>query len=298
MDTSKLRKESGGRKRKNGTSVSRFYDGATLIAKDCSICLEVKPVSEFSEVPTTTSRDGLYSRCKDCTKVEQKMFREKYSKDPTKDTNKYARERSLRTNEEIESQRRKLHPSGTKLCPTCGDTKDLKRFQKNRSTKDGHNYQCSKCANRARRVKGDPKATQARKYPDGTKKCPKCDTDKVLNQFYKNRTTHDGLHRLCRSCDSTHARNKRRQAYESHWKANNIPFECYVCQGPYDHSDHVIPEILGGTDDPRNRLPMCAHHNTSKNGTLLSQWLEDKHHDIMSEVIDRVVSTYQVRIEL
>ena len=296
MDVSGLRKEPGARKRKDGTTVTRYYKGDELIAKDCSICHEIKYASEYPKAPKTSARDGLYSRCVDCTKKEQKMYREKYKKDTTRAPYKYKLDREARTDKDIQEYLSETYPDGNKTCPTCGATKKLSKFHRNRSTKDGLNYQCAKCANRARKVKGDPKDVQARKYPDGTKVCPKCKETKSLTKFYKNRTTHDGLHRNCRSCDSTHYRTKRRQEYESHWKAHNIPFECYICQGPYEHSDHVIPTKLGGSDDPTNRLPICAYHNGSKNGALLEDWLTSKHHDIMADVLDKVVNVYNVEI--
>lgn len=292
MDVGGLRKELGTRKRRDGTTVTRYYKGDELIAKDCSICLEVKYASEYPKAPKTSARDGLYSRCVDCTKKEQKMFREKYKKDTDRAPYKYKLDREARTDKDIQDHLAETYPDGNKTCPTCGATKKLSKFHRNRSTKDGLNYQCAKCANKARKVKGDPKDVQARKYPDGTKACPTCNTEKTLDQFYKNRATHDGLHRSCRACDSTHLRNKRRQAYESHWKANNIPFECYICQGPYEQSDHVYPESLGGSDEPHNRLPICAYHNGSKNGTPLETWLSTKHPELLYDVMKRVTEQY------
>ena len=296
LDISKLTEVPMKTARRDGTKGRKFYDGETLVGKECSMCREPKASSDFNTVYINSSSDGLSSRCIDCTKKEQAKFRDLYREDPAKDRNGYGKNNSARTEAQIKEAMGESHPDGLKTCPTCGVTKTVTKFHKNRSTKDGLKHQCAKCANRARKVKGDPKDVQARKYPNGTKVCPKCKETKSLSKFYKNRSTHDGLHRNCRSCDSTHYRNKRREEYESHWRSHGIPFECYICQGPYEHSDHVIPTKLGGSDEPTNRLPICAYHNGSKNGTLLEDWLASKHHDIMADVLDKVMNVYNVEI--
>lgn len=298
MDTSGLRKETGARKRKDGTTVTRYYKGFDLIAKDCSICHEIKSVNEYAKAPLHTARDGRYSRCIDCTKEEQKMYRDRYKNDTTRKPYKYKISRDSRTEADLVAQQQEMYPEGVKVCTTCGEAKNLSKFHKNRTTKDGLKYRCAKCENKARRVKGDPKEVQARRYPDGTKKCPKCEESKDLAQFYRNRTNSDGLHRNCRACDSTHYRNKRRQEYEDHWRDHNIPFECYICRGPYEQSDHVIPAKLGGVDHPDNRLPICSKHNSSKNSTPLRQWLHKNLPDSADEVVDRVTIQYNIVIDL
>lgn len=39
---------------------------------------------------------------------------------------------------------------------------------------------------------------------------------------------------------------------------------CYMCGGPYEHIDHVIPLARGGTNWPANLRPACAKCNLRK----------------------------------
>ena len=76
--------------------------------------------------------------------------------------------------------------------------------------------------------------------------------------------------------------------------SRRIPLECYVCEGPYEHSDHVIPAVLEGSNEPENLLPMCAYCNVSKNGTPLLKWLRDKHPEKVEDVMTRLRNDYKV----
>lgn len=39
---------------------------------------------------------------------------------------------------------------------------------------------------------------------------------------------------------------------------------CAYCDAPWEHVDHMIPLVRGGTNWPDNLQLLCAHHNTSK----------------------------------
>lgn len=43
----------------------------------------------------------------------------------------------------------------TKFCPTCGETKPITEFSRNRAAKDGHQSQCKACKNKLAKEKRD-----------------------------------------------------------------------------------------------------------------------------------------------
>ena len=62
---------------------------------------------------------------------------------------------------------------------------------------------------------------------DITKRCPKCNEYKTLNNFYKNKSRKDGLSAYCKICTNqlniqTHNKNKEHyKKYQKQWKAAN-----------------------------------------------------------------------------
>ena len=82
--------------------------------KECSMCHQSKPYSEFSK--DRTKADGFHHRCKDCYKI----YRQEYKIQP------------------------KIHRSH-KTCNVCKIVKPIDDFSINRSTKDGYNYTCRTC---------------------------------------------------------------------------------------------------------------------------------------------------------
>ena len=126
-------------------------------------------------------------------------------------------------------------------------------------------------------------------HPNGVKTCGGCRKILSFENFYTNICNGSGLTYYCISCTSIKNADQISKKFIEYWQKNNIPIECYICGGPYEHNDHVIPRVLHGSDDPTNRLPMCQHHNDSKWKHLLSSWLMDrmphKHNDVISRVI-------------
>lgn len=49
-------------------------------------------------------------------------------------------------------------------------------------------------------------------------------------------------------------------------------FRCYVCGGPWEQDDHVIPLSRGGTNWPANLRPICKLHNLMKGRKTLSEF--------------------------
>lgn len=95
-----------------------------------------------------------------------------------------------------------------KTCKTCGETKALDQFHKDRSKSDGLNLYCKPCTITkqkhlhetaiSRPSKGDAK--------DGLKRCPTCDSTKPVSEFGAHTKRYDGLQPSCKDC--TRARGK------------------------------------------------------------------------------------------
>ena len=130
---------------------------------------------------------------------------------------------------------------------------------------------------------------------DGTKRCRDCKEQKLFIEFHNDRGEKDGKSRRCMPCANSMTSNYKSSPYIDYWNSVGIPVECYVCGTIEDiHIDHVIPKKLHGSDDPSNRLPLCAKHNGSKNGRTLNEWLLEYHPDKHDEVMHRVIVEYQV----
>lgn len=130
---------------------------------------------------------------------------------------------------------------------------------------------------------------------DGTKTCKSCKTHGLFSDFYSDKGLPDGLADICKYCANDYAKAHRTKEYIDHWGNKNIPVICYVCKTIESiQIDHVIPKKLHGSDDPSNRLPLCAKHNVSKNGRTLNKWLLEYHPDKYDEVMHRVIVEYQV----
>lgn len=311
------------RKGRNGKRGTRYYDSTgTLVGKTCSKCDEVLPVDAFQ--PAKSQSDGYLSACRPCTSKAQKEYRRggATSKGGVSGTDTY-RERYLnRSDEEFQEDIDRIYPEHEKQCPECLRIKTLDEFYRNKVYSTGISTWCRKCTitkasvRQARMATEDPeyykknsaKAMEKYKsrsdelilriqeelYPTSERECKRCHHTKVLGDFQAYKGYPDGLSYLCKDCENEKKTIRKRRPYEDHWRANNIPFECYVCQGPYEQSDHVYPEVLGGSDEPHNRLPICAYHNGSKNGTPLETWLSTKHPELLYDVMKRVVEEYNV----
>ena len=86
--------------------VKRIYDNeGNLISKECSVCHEIKPVSEFSK--QKGNKDGIRSKCKECDKQHNKQYHEnnaekirEYQKQYNKDNAEKVRERRRQYNKD------------------------------------------------------------------------------------------------------------------------------------------------------------------------------------------------------
>ena len=70
-----------------GKAVQRFYDDkGILVSKQCGICHEIKPVSEFNK--DKSKEDGLLSKCKEC----KKQYSKQYQKDNSEKIKKHKKQ--------------------------------------------------------------------------------------------------------------------------------------------------------------------------------------------------------------
>ncbi|MFD3573862.1 HNH endonuclease [Streptomyces sp. NPDC058644] len=90
-----------------------------------------------------------------------------------------------------------------------------------------------------------------------------------------------------------------------HWEDEDL-YACVVCGGPFEHIDHNVPLIRGGSHTLDNLVPLCADHNLAKSGKCpyrfiaeqfpgLAPWLEpffDVHERLTDEEIERRTAEY------
>lgn len=306
------------RHRNHRTGNYRYYDSeGLLVGKTCSVCRKVKSPAEYAK-HKARKIDGISSKCKICSKIAEAGRRKNnpglITISSKTQRNKYAQ----RSDNQVVEDQLRLHPDGSKVCVYCTNVIDLDGFQKDRTSADGLSSECRNCgrtrqANNRKTTEGyDSKSHKRRriKYlertskqveedrnksrPTGEKKCKKCKTVFSLDNFYNDRGARDGLGGFCKPCAKKSGRDLRRAPYLEYWRDRGIPQECYVCGGPYDHVDHVIPLERGGPDELSNMLPMCTLHNVGKSDTPLDQWLYQKHPYDMERVLRKVIFDYGV----
>lgn len=269
-------------------------DPTTCLARTCSVCHETKSADNFKPDKNVTCK--LFSRCNPCDKT----YKAKWDQENGAESHKKNRERhKARTTDQIAEDQARLRPDGMKRCYKCAEDLPVTLYSTSIGNPDGLTSMCRICDNlynqenvaqRKARTPQEVAAARAAIRPEGAKWCYKCKADHSLTSFYNDISEPDGLAQVCSDCMKAYQDEYHKKEFEDYWQANGIPLTCYVCGAPYEHNDHVIPSILGGTDDPENRLPMCAHHNTSKNGTPLLQWLRAQHPERVEEVMTRVLS--------
>lgn len=188
--------------------------------KRCSICGEVKPISEFYKSKSyciTCSKEfdrkkrirntakhtdawyeeqlraGATVRCKKCGKIKPVSEFSRVRK--TQNGYEYYCNECISPEKYKENQlKSKLSLLGLRKCKDCGEIKPISEFTAN-------GVRCSSCHNLLY-YKGYKKPTtiKQRTIPP-TKVCPKCGIEKPSSEFYLNHNHLDGLHHHCKSCD-------------------------------------------------------------------------------------------------
>lgn len=114
-----------------------------------------------------------------------------------------------------------------KTCRKCRKTRDIEKFKPAETTFDRRTTVCSKCLYadevKQAQAKEPPKKDSSDyhrrqvekyrsrtdtelsrvikdKYPDGTKKCVKCNNTYELSRFYRNKSYPTGISYRCRKC--------------------------------------------------------------------------------------------------
>lgn len=107
---------------------------------------------------------------------------------------------------------------GMKQCPSCGETKPVSEFWKNKASKDGYTTYCKPCftlstaANRARFI-----GKSIQKVSDGLvteKRCPGCKRVLSLSAYTPHKAKTYGVSSRCRECMRAKEQQRRDRAKE------------------------------------------------------------------------------------
>ncbi|MBD3262937.1 hypothetical protein GF374_00980, partial [Candidatus Woesearchaeota archaeon] len=143
--------------------------------KECSICHNLKPISNFSKNESTL--DGLSEICKVCIKKVRE------------ENIKYWKEERAKKDEKIK----------TKQCKNCGRILPIDMFSKNRERKKGYYNICKDCT-RVERIAAEKRWEAERKKKSfefsfdviTEKKCRLCGKILPVSEFYRRRSSKDG----------------------------------------------------------------------------------------------------------
>ena len=185
---------------------------ANLIEKKaCTKCGKEKLISEFHI--QSSNQNGLDNKCKECH-------------------NEYNKKYNLKNGERLLQEHIKFqleNPIGKKKCSCCKEVKSISEFSKSKITKDGFYCQCKKCWKRGL-TKNTEKRLQAHKKfqeenPIEYKDCCHCKQKKSVSEFFKDKTSKDGLTCQCKSCvkEVRHkSKEKLFQVHKKHQEENPI----------------------------------------------------------------------------
>ena len=295
------------------TGLYRYYDGSTLVGKECLECGVFHTISRYHK--SKDKKDGTVARCRGC--VAEKVsngYESKYDKsgaqvpgwveEATKNTELEGLQVVLARRYRGWQGARFYDDKGDiagKICPSCHKAISAELFTKNLGHTDGLATYCKKCSGSFSREYAllrnelDPDYAKDRSkksyekyfrrtdeeidskknsmHPECTKRCRVCRDTRGLQEYDAARGRADGLAQDCKECKT----DRRRKICEEYWKVSGIPLVCYLssCLKGFEEIDHVVPVTLDGPDDLSNLLPICSHHNKRKHGTLLPLWLMD-----------------------
>lgn len=199
----------------------------------------------------------------------------------------------------------------SKTCPSCEAVLAASEFARSSAMRFGLSGRCRKCnsdymraywakpSDKAGTSNGDARrearyernrmrsdeevsSEQSARYPDGTKWCRTCGSHKPLTEFYAARLFGDGLSPLCKSCADAGRLSRKRKTNETYWRGLSIPEECYMCAGPYEEVEHLVPRSHPrGYDVPENTRPSCRGCNRGPGGkwdTPLEEYIFSVNH--------------------
>lgn len=183
-----------------------------------------------------------------------------------------------------------------KHCSKCHQVKTSDSFSMSASKRYGLNSTCRECASEYHRQYGSAQSStgegtrlaerarqsrdryssrtaqqiaedQARLRPNGLKRCRSCTNLLPLAEFHSCKSNTDGLQSRCKTCTTIRDADRYTEAYIAYWRSHNIPLRCYLCDGPYEDIEHIIPMSLpAGQDVPENTRPSCKECNRGRDG--------------------------------
>ena len=168
----------------------------------------------------------------------------------------------------------------TKKCSKCQEYKSLDEFHKDKSSKDGHFCYCKVCKHNIAKIYYDlhTEAVIERSY-NWRKNNPE---KKRLQANTWNRANPEGARKRAKEWAknnplkvkvNTQARRARELNATGFTTDQQLAdrmayygFQCIYCSGPFEHVDHFVPLVRGGSNWPANLVPSCSDCNWSKNG--------------------------------
>jgi Recombination endonuclease VII len=167
-----------------------------------------------------------------------------------------------------------------KTCKSCGKTKTLDQFHKDKSKPDGLNFYCKPCViQKVRMYSARPPRHPA---PEGMKRCCRCKETKTLDQFHKSSREWLGVNKYCKAC-----------SYELHlaW-AKKYPEKAAALQkkwrdtNPRRSKDHKLKGNYGiplGTyekmfEEQSGRCKLCGTDKPGGKGDFHIDHCHDKGH--------------------
>ena len=97
--------------------------------------------------------------------------------------------------------------SGERRCPACGEIKTWVAFGRNRTLPDGLSFYCLECSRRRnrkyyaqKRLREGYALREPDVSPEGFKRCARCRTVKVVEEFHRHKTQPGGYNTYCKAC--------------------------------------------------------------------------------------------------
>ena len=89
----------------------------------------------------------------------------------------------------------------TKACYTCRTIKQLIKFNKEKRNKDGYKNQCKNCIKNKQEEHYELIKDEINQYHiNKNKTCNKCNQNKCITKFHKDKTKYDIYHTICKIC--------------------------------------------------------------------------------------------------
>lgn len=162
----------------------------------------------------------------------------------------------------------------TKICKSCGIEKQSKEFPKDRATIDGIGIYCKAChivrgKQFAKRTGLINDTNNLNPYEiDRLKRCPKCDTEKSVQEFSRKKTNKEGLSAWCKSCCSISTKSITDKHRENNINSinddidNSVMKICGTCKT--EKSIAMFSKNIASKDGFHNRCKECESESNKK----------------------------------